>query len=311
MVQVSLVQGLPSSQPVEVPITQGGLGNVVVVEGGRDTVVVLLDDVVVEEVVAAVVLVTLVVEVVAARVEVVVVEASVLVVVVGTTVDDVVEEEVVDVLVVGLLVVFVELLVLEVLVAAVLLVVELLDVLVELLVELLVEDDEVEVDVVLVVATVLLVVELLDVLVVVGTVVVVEHPGMGVCWQPPVGEHVSVVQASPSSQLTALPAHWPAVQVSAVVQAVPSLHAVPSARGACAQPLAGLQVSVVQVLPSSQLMVLPTHWPAAQASAVVQAFASSQGVPFVTAVWVQPVAGSQVSVLQALPSSQLTALPTH
>src|SRR5262249_5968838 len=211
-------------------------------------------------------------------------------------------------LVVVLLVVVVEVLVLVVLVVAtVLLVVELLDV----VVELLVDDDEVEVEVVLVVATVLLVVELVDVLVVVGgTVVVVVHPGMGACWQPLAGSHVVVVQTFPSSQLTAVPPHGPAVHPSAVVQALASLPGVPSVTTVCAQPVAGLQVSVVQGLPSSQVRV-PTHCPPVHASPVVQAFASLQGVPLVTAVWTQPLSGSQLSVVQALASSQLTALPTH
>ena len=77
-----------------------------------------------------------------------------------------------------------------------------------LLVELLVEVDEEEVEVEVVVCAVLLVVELVDVLVVVvDTVVVVGQPGTGVCWQPLTGSQVSVVQTFPSSQLTGLPTH--------------------------------------------------------------------------------------------------------
>ena len=218
-VQVSTVHGSPSSQPLEVPTTHGGpLGSVVVVAGGGGArLVVVLDDVVVEEDVAAVVLVTLVVVVVVLAVEVVV--ASVVLVVVGTfTVDDVVVEEGVDVLVVELLLVLVELLVLAV-----------------ALVELLIEVDDVD-EVVLVVAAVLLVVELDDVLVVVvDTVVVVEQPGTGACWQPLAGSQVSVVQTFPSSQLTGPPTHRSAKQASAVVQALPSSHGVPSVTTVCVQ----------------------------------------------------------------------------
>ena len=221
-VQVSTVHGSPSSQPLEVPTTHGGaLGSVVVVVGGGGArLVVVLDDVVVvEEDVAAVVLVTLVVVVVVLAVEVVVVETSVVLVVVGTfTVDDVVVEEGVDVLVVELLLVLVELLVLAV-----------------ALVELLIEVDDVD-EVVLVVAAVLLVVELDDVLVVVvDTVVVVEQPGTGACWQPLAGSQVSVVQTFPSSQLTGPPTHRSAKQASAVVQALPSSHGVPSVTTVCVQ----------------------------------------------------------------------------
>jgi len=78
----------------------------------------------------------------------------------------------------------------------------------------------------------------------------------------------------------------------------------------CWQPLTASQVSVVQAFPSSQLTGVPPHRPAAQTSAVVQAFASSHGVPS-AGVCVQPLAGSQASVVQTFPSSQLTGLPRH
>jgi len=82
------------------------------------------------------------------------------------------------------------------------------------------------------------------------------------------------------------------------------------ATAACRQPLAGSQVSVVQAFPSSQPTGRPPHRPAAQTSPVVQAFASSHGVPS-AGVCVQPLAGSQVSLVQTFPSSQVTGLPTH
>ena len=117
------------------------------------------------------------------------------------------------------------------------------------------------VELVLVLVVELLLVELLlEVDVEVEVVVVVTQPGIGACWQPVAGAQVSVVQGFPSSQLTGL---W-------------------------VQPLAGSQPSAVHRFASSQLMALPpTHWPARQASAVVQAFASLQGVPSATGVYVQ------------------------
>src|SRR5438094_383654 len=59
-------------------------------------------------------------------------------------------------------------------------------------------------------------------------VVVLEHSGTGVWRQPLAGSQVSIVHTFPSSQLTVLPAHWPAAQASAPVQALPSSHGVPS-----------------------------------------------------------------------------------
>jgi hypothetical protein len=75
---------------------------------------------------------------------------------------------------------------------------------------------------------------------------------------------------------------------------------------ACAQPVAGSQLSSVHTFPSSQLGAAPpTHLPPEQASPVVQALPSSQG--FVLFACAQPVAGSQLSVVQRLLSSQLGA----
>src|SRR2546428_395262 len=90
------------------------------------------------------------------------------------------------------------------------------------------------------------------------------------------------------------------------------VHALPVLHGAVllvwAQPVAGLQVSVVQRLWSSQLGAAPpSQLPPAQVSLVVQAFPSLQEA--VLLVWVQPVAGLQVSLVQTLPSSQLGAAP--
>src|SRR5439155_21998801 len=66
--------------------------------------------------------------------------------------------------------------------------------------------------------------------------------------------------------------------------------------------------SVVQGLPSSQSGgAPPTQLPPLQVSLVVQASPSSQGS--VLFVWVQPLVGSQPSVVQALLSSQLGGAP--
>ena len=157
-----------------------------------------------------------------------------------------------------LVLVVVELLVLVLVELLVLVLVELLVLVVELLLV-----DVVEVLVLLVellLVELLLVELLLEVDVEVEVVVVVTQPAMGACWQPVSGAQLSVVQGFASSQLI----------------------------GVWVQPLAGAQPSVVHTFASSQLMALPpTHWPARQASAVVQALASSQGVPLATAVCVQ------------------------
>src|SRR5438128_1649449 len=128
-----------------------------------------------------------------------------------------------------------------------------------------------------------------------------------VCVQPVAGLQPSVVQTLPSSQLGAAPpTHVPPLQVSPVVQAFPSLQGLVLL--VCVQPVAGLQPSVVQTLPSSQLGAAPpTHVPQLQGSRVVSALGRLPWV--VLLVCVQPVAGLQPSVVQTLPSSQLGAAP--
>src|SRR5438093_1429475 len=67
--------------------------------------------------------------------------------------------------------------------------------------------------------------------------------------------------------------------------------------------------AVVQALPSSQDRVfgVPAHTPAAQVSPEVQGLRSSHGT--VLGVFTQPVAGSHVSVVHTLPSTQLGGGP--
>jgi len=128
--------------------------------------------------------------------------------------------------------------------------------------------------------------------------------------QPLAGLQPSVVHSFPSLQLGGgPPTHEPAEQVSFVVQALPSLHI--TLLLVWVQPVAGLQASVVQTFPSSQLGGgPPRHEPPEQASLVVQAFPSLQGRVF-GMCW-HSESGSQVSSVHRLPSSQLGgAPPTH
>ena len=102
------------------------------------------------------------------------------------------------------------------------------------------------------------------------------------------------------------PVQVPPLQVSLVVQALPSL------QGAVlltwTQPVEGLQVSSVQTLPSSQEGAgPPTHRPPLQASFVVQRLPSLQGAALL--VCTQPVAWLQPSSVQGFPSSQLGGAP--
>jgi hypothetical protein len=96
--------------------------------------------------------------------------------------------------------------------------------------------------------------------------------------QPWVGLQASVVQTLPSSQFGgAPPRQEPPEHVSAVVQAFPSSQAL--VLFTFLHPVAGLQESSVQPLPSWQLGGgPPTHTPPEQTSPVVHAFPSLQGL---------------------------------
>jgi hypothetical protein len=74
-------------------------------------------------------------------------------------------------------------------------------------------------------------------------------------------------------------------------------------------PLFPSQLSVVQGFPSSQVMGVPAHLPAAQRSPWVHALPSLQ-VPGKGA-WTQPLNASHTSRVQTEPSSQLMAWPLH
>jgi glyoxylate utilization-related uncharacterized protein len=131
-----------------------------------------------------------------------------------------------------------------------------------------------------------------------------------VCVHPVAGLQASVVQMLPSSQLGGgPPVHVPPTQVSLVVQALPSLQELLLLVNL--QPETGSHESVVQTFPSLQTKAgPPTHAPAEQASPVVQAFPSVQAL--LLFVNTHPVAGLHASVVQTLPSLQVSAGPaTH
>jgi hypothetical protein len=125
--------------------------------------------------------------------------------------------------------------------------------------------------------------------------------------QPVAGLQESVVQALLSLQTVAVPG-WqtPPLQVSPVVHTLPSLQAF--VLFVNTHPVAGLQASFVHGLLSLHTVAVP-GWqlPPPQASPVVQALPSSQAA--VLLVNAHPVSGSQVSVVQALPSLQTVAVP--
>jgi hypothetical protein len=136
----------------------------------------------------------------------------------------------------------------------------------------------------------------------------------GVDPQAPVaGLQLSAVQALPSLHTTAVPPHVPFVHWSPVVQRLASLQAVPFATGVLRHPpVAGLQLSAVQALPSLHTTAVPPHVPFVHWSPVVQRLASSHGVPFATGeLRHPPVAGLQLSAVQAFPSLHTTAVPPH
>jgi hypothetical protein len=89
-----------------------------------------------------------------------------------------------------------------------------------------------------------------------------------------------------------------------------SVHEVPFRTGVVEHPKAGTQLSVVQMLPSSQTSaVLDVQTPVWHVSAPLQTFPSGQGLPFSTAVAEQPVAGAQLSVVHTFPSLQTSGAP--
>jgi hypothetical protein len=121
------------------------------------------------------------------------------------------------------------------------------------------------------------------------------------------GLQESVVQTFPSSQLAGgPPLQTPPPQVSPVVQAFPSSQAIVLFE--FWHPSTGSQESVVQMFPSLQFGAgPPLQTPAPQVSPVVQASPSLHAA--VLLAFTQPVAGTQESVVQILPSLQFGGAP--
>jgi hypothetical protein len=117
------------------------------------------------------------------------------------------------------------------------------------------------------------------------------------------------------------PVQVPPWQVSACVQALPSLHAVPFGLGTAAHaPVPGLHVptlhALVSPLQSTDVPLLQVSVPRSHVSAPLQALPSLQSASFwhlqAALSTVQPPAVSlQLSTVHAMPSSQVTALPAH
>jgi hypothetical protein len=133
----------------------------------------------------------------------------------------------------------------------------------------------------------------------------------GVLLQPVTALQLSVVQTLPSLQLRAVPpAQVPLWQVSSPLQTLPSVHEEPFGSGVLAHPVTGLQLSVVQTLPSLQLSGVPAvQTPPWQVSAPLHTVASAHAVPLGRAVVKHPMIGSQLSVVQVLPSLQTGGVP--
>ncbi len=131
--------------------------------------------------------------------------------------------------------------------------------------------------------------------------------------------HRSWVHGFPSSQLLAEGWQTPAAQRETPAQGpTPGAQTVPPGKGWCKQlPLPGSQLSWVQGLLSLQLLSIPWQFPALQPSGPVQGLPSSQGEPSPMAAWPHwPLTGSQVSLVQTLPSLQdfsppMQAPPPH
>jgi hypothetical protein len=114
-----------------------------------------------------------------------------------------------------------------------------------------------------------------------------EAPGVGTCVTVPVvGSHESAVQGLPSSTLAAAPAQAPAWHTSPLVQALPSLHLVPSLAAGLEQ--APVDVSQVPATWHWSLAVHvtgfePVHAPLTHASVCVHALPSLHEVPSLAA----------------------------
>jgi len=127
---------------------------------------------------------------------------------------------------------------------------------------------------------------------------VVPSTATGLEHAPVLGSQVPATwHGSLAEQVTAVPAHVPSVQVSLVVQRLPSLQLVPAgATGLEHWPLAGSQVPATwHGSLAEQVTAVPAHVPSVQVSLVVQRLPSLQLVPAgATGLEHWPLAGSQV-----------------
>jgi hypothetical protein len=135
--------------------------------------------------------------------------------------------------------------------------------------------------------------------------------GNGLVEQPKTGSQLSVVQGLPSLQVSGGPAVQVAAwQVSVPLQRLPSLHEEPLGSAGFWHPETGSQLSVVQELPSLQVSGVPVvQVPVWQVSSPSQTFPSLHEEPLGSAGFWHPETGSQLSVVQGLPSLQASAEP--
>jgi hypothetical protein len=141
-----------------------------------------------------------------------------------------------------------------------------------------------------------------------------EVPAATGAWvQPSTASQASAVHGLPSSQEGAVPGRQvPAPShASAPLHAFESAHDTPTATGSEVQPCTASQDPARHGFASVQASGVPAwHAPApSQVSAPLHASASGQAVPAARLEWTQPVAGAQVSVVQACPSSQESGVP--
>jgi hypothetical protein len=130
---------------------------------------------------------------------------------------------------------------------------------------------------------------------------------------PVTGSQESAVQVLESSHVIGTPMQEPERQVSSRVHTLASLQAAPSRGTESLTQVSKVssQESAVHWLPSLQVLgELPPQTPAEQVSPTVQNCPSLQAVPLRgVGLLMQPRNTSQESAVQALPSSQLEALP--
>jgi len=122
-------------------------------------------------------------------------------------------------------------------------------------------------------------------------------------WSPSVHKLLSVqIMAAPPLQTFA-------AQTSPEVQASPSSQA--AEFPVCRQAVPPAQASSVHALPSSQPPAEPAQTPLVQTSLIVQIFPSLQALPL-PALWSQPLAGLQLSLVHGSASLQSSAVvPTQ